>query len=1244
MAKYLNDPSISGKTSLAADERWLFSTTGGKLWYINESDRLNNENILIDTKLSTYTGSTSITTIGTLTTGSIPISLITSGILSGTYDVNGVLTISGNTIVQEGNTITLSGSTINGSGSFDNNGNLIINVTDSGTVGTVTSVGLSLPNDIFSISGSPITDSGVLTATFSNQSGYTVFARGNGNGVPSFQSLVVNHLPNDIPLTKLENISSPRILGRLSGSGSIQQLSSIPASMISAGTFGTGNYTINGNLDLTNISGTTANFTDLTVTNTIVGNISGNASTATTWETGRTLTIGSSGKSVNGGSNVSWTLNEIGATTVGENLFTLANPSAVRFIRVNDNNSISLLTAADFRTAIGAGTSSTVGTVTSVAALTIGTTGTNITSSVVSGTTTPVITLNIPDASSTARGVITTGTQTIGGNKSFTGFIDITRATSQTVPLLLVSGTTNAGSGVVLIKASMNSNTSDRFLMSLSGGVSSWEISTDAVLRSGTVPAPRISSGTFGSGDYTFQAAVTMGVLTATTGNFTGQTLQLGGSAANTLTIGDGTGSNPNSIIGDANRISPDLGLLSISGRQQGVTRASIFMLRGTDTSSGYITFNTANSGSATERLRIAQNGNITMTGTLGLTGTRVSHGYFTDLSVTNTITGNISGNADTVTNGVYTTGNQTIGGVKTFTSGIIAPNGTVTAPGYRFTTESNLGIYRSGTDTIGFTSAGVNQMTINNSQVDIISNFVTVRTRLTVGGTVNPNRGPILTGTITNGGSGYTDGVYNDVALVGGTGVRGLINITVSGGTVTDVVLSWGGILYLVGDILTATFGGGSGFEWTVDTVKLANIYTINSGGSVIRLENTNGSISNNNILGEILFSGRDNNPSKSDGDRASIGAYATNNNGASRLDFFVAGTGLERQQVLRLTPTLMTSENPIQLPAGSVSAPAIRFSGDTNTGLYWIDGNNLGFSQNGTNRLTIGTSGISVNGTMILGTQTNKATITYTTNTSRTYTIPDAGTNTEFVMASGNQTIAGTKLFITPISGNLAGNAATASFWETSRTLTIGSSGKLVDGGSNVSWTLNEIGAAPTTHSHTITWTPGTTNGPTLSVQGGSAVAIPSAGASASGIITTGTQTIAGTKTFSSLSGTGNRLMQLDTNGLLVRSSIDPASLTTYETGTFTPSGTGLSSTTGQWITIGDLVFVTVQGSRSTTGQVIITNLPFTANRFAGGTCTMNGVEFHCDIQPSTTTITFADGSTMTSGNWAASITYRK
>ena len=47
-----------------------------------------------------------------------------------------------------------------------------------------------------------------------------------------------------------------------------------------------------------------------------------------------------------------------------------------------------------------------VGTVTSVSALTIGTTGTDITSSVANGTTTPVITLNIPTASSVNRGAL----------------------------------------------------------------------------------------------------------------------------------------------------------------------------------------------------------------------------------------------------------------------------------------------------------------------------------------------------------------------------------------------------------------------------------------------------------------------------------------------------------------------------------------------------------------------------------------------------------------------------------------------------------------------------------------------------------------------------------------------------------------------------------------------------------------------------------------------------------------------
>jgi hypothetical protein len=71
------------------------------------------------------------------------------------------------------------------------------------------------------------------------------------------------------------------------------------------------------------------------------------------------------------------------------------NNAAVRFYALPD---------ADGTIALVGG--SGVGTVTSVAALTIGTSGTDLSSSVANGTTTPVITLNVPTASATNRGVL----------------------------------------------------------------------------------------------------------------------------------------------------------------------------------------------------------------------------------------------------------------------------------------------------------------------------------------------------------------------------------------------------------------------------------------------------------------------------------------------------------------------------------------------------------------------------------------------------------------------------------------------------------------------------------------------------------------------------------------------------------------------------------------------------------------------------------------------------------------------
>jgi hypothetical protein len=76
-------------------------------------------------------------------------------------------------------------------------------------------------------------------------------------------------------------------------------------------------------------------------------------------------------------------------------------------------------TSSQFLKADGSVDSTAYGTgsVTSVAALTIGTTGTNITSTVANGTTTPVITLNIPTASATNRGALSSTDWTTFNNK-----------------------------------------------------------------------------------------------------------------------------------------------------------------------------------------------------------------------------------------------------------------------------------------------------------------------------------------------------------------------------------------------------------------------------------------------------------------------------------------------------------------------------------------------------------------------------------------------------------------------------------------------------------------------------------------------------------------------------------------------------------------------------------------------------------------------------------------------------------
>lgn len=139
----------------------------------------------------------------------------------------------------------------------------------------------------------------------------------------------------------------------------------------------------------------------------------------------------------------------LGATTLGSNLFTLTNPSAVTFLRINGDNSISALDATTFRGAISAGTITSVSVVTA----------NGISGSVATSTTTPAITLTLGAITPTSVNGLTltsatTGFAIAGGTTSKTLNVNNTLTLSGTD-----SSTLNIGSGGTLGSAAFTNST-----------------------------------------------------------------------------------------------------------------------------------------------------------------------------------------------------------------------------------------------------------------------------------------------------------------------------------------------------------------------------------------------------------------------------------------------------------------------------------------------------------------------------------------------------------------------------------------------------------------------------------------------------------------------------------------------------------------------------------------------------------------------------------------------------------------
>ena len=582
-------------------------------------------------------------------------------------------------------------------------------------------------------------------------------------------------------LVKLANPSAIRFL-RINADNTVSALSDVDfRTAIGAGTGGgTGTVT---SVSMTVPTGLSISGSPITTSGTLALTLTAGYSIPTTtsqtnWDTAYTDRLKWDGGST--GLTAATGRTSLGATTVGSNLFTLTNPTAVTFLRINADNTVSTLDAATFRTAIGAGTSSTTGTVTSVAVsagtgITISgspitTSGTiTVTNSAPNITTDISITHNASDvvvnssdgtdgtinaASTTTAGVMTSADKTkldgiATGATANTGTVTSVSGTG-TVAGLSLSGTVTTSGNITLggtlstpVSTINDSTTVGQNLVKLTNPSAITFLRVNADNTVSTLDAATFRTA-IGAG-----TSSTTGTVTSVGGTGTVAGLSLSGTVTTSgnLTL-SGTLSTPVSTINDSTTVGQNLVKL---------------------TNPSAITFLRVNADNTVSTLDAATFRTAIGAGTSSTTGT------VTSVSGTGTVSGlSLSGT-------VTTSGNITLGGTLSVTPSdfasqtantfLAAPNGIAGTPSFRAIVAADI-------------------PTLNQNTTGTASN---------VTGTV----------AVANGGTGATTLTANNVILGNGTSAVQFVAPGASGNVLTSNGTTW--------TSAAPTGGSGGGYSTTV-------------------------------------------------------------------------------------------------------------------------------------------------------------------------------------------------------------------------------------------------------------------------------------------------------------------------------------------------------------------------------------------------------------------------------------------
>ncbi|MFA5986858.1 MAG: tail fiber domain-containing protein [Parcubacteria group bacterium] len=481
-----------------------------------------------------------------------------------------------------------------------------------------------------------------------------------------------------------------------------------------------------------------------------------------------------------------------------------------------------------------------------------------------------------------------------------------------------------------------------------------------------SLTAAGISQMTIGAG------GVTIPTLTATTANITTNN-------TTTTTLGAGSVSAPALAF---TGYSADTGLYSVGTDSMGFAAAGINQMT-VNTSGVTIPTLTATTANITT--------NNTTTTTLGAGSVSAPALAFTGYS------------ADT---GLYSVGTDSMGfaaaGINQMTvntSGVTIPtltattatittnnsttavmgNGTVALPSMTFTGDTDTGLYHSIVNTIGFSAAGTNQMTVNTSGVTIPTLSVTTNLSLT-----NPfanTQGSVTAPSYTFNGFAGT-GMYLPVANAIGFSANGVNQMTVNTSGVTIPTLSVTSSLNLTNPLVNTqgsvaapsyTFTGYTGTGLYLAGANAlgfsaagTNRMTVNASGVTIpTLTATTANITTANSTTNVAGQGNVSAPSYTFTSYLGTGMYLP---AANAIGFSAAGTNQMTVNTSGVSipalsvTTSLSLTNPLVMMQGSAAVPSYTFSAYTGTGLYLAGANAIGFSAAGTNQMTVNISGVTI------------------------------------------------------------------------------------------------------------------------------------------------------------------------------------------------------------------------------------------------------------------------------------------